>query len=705
MRKKSISLLLCGVLMFSLFGCGKEEAQPSAGTNITLIEPVNATYNYETAAYRTIYDSLTYSATVLPYIEEYSTDGALTFDHYGAYYGDSVKKGQTLIHTDDSGIEKQIEAMEDSIKAMDESYAEYMENKEEELELKQQKLAGLQGYMDAYNANPESYDQHVADVQLIGPYRTTEHAINTIKLNMEQRTELYELDRERQEYLLSELKKQKKGASVVSEISGVLVSMALDRDGAFLTEGAHIGADTPVAAVADMSQRILKCDYINSSKIRKAKDIYAIIDGNRYELEYHPMDPEEYVQLNSQGEKVYTTFTLLGWGEEVEVGDFAVIALMNEISENVLSIPSDAIKKDDVGRYVSVKKDGTNKQVYIKTGITDGVYTEVLSGVEAGDEILVETAGKTGKTKAVLKKGNFNTVYESSACMEYPSQSVLYSPIENGTVYFGSTLVQPFQQLKKGDDIVTVRVEADEVALQRNETKRARLVERLADLEEMDAEQYEDQIANMKEQLADLDEVIAKQKEDFATTVIKSEKSGVVLDAVRAGEEDIMPRGFFMVTVADEGTCFIATEDTNHVLQFGDELTIAYDTLEQKGKTVTGTVVSMAPVGVSASLVSNYTYIAVPVDKVGEMSQALFAQDWGRGWSRYVYDLSGTVREMDNVLVVPKKAVTDKNGNTYVSVVKENGEIVSQRFVAGGYNANYYWVVDGLTEGMEVCLE
>ena len=65
---------------------------------------------------------------------------------------------------------------------------------------------------------------------------------------------------------------------------------------------------------------------------------------------------------------------------------------MNEISENVLSIPSDAIKKDDVGRYVSVKKDGTNKQVYIKTGITDGVYTEVLSGVEAGDEILAVEA-------------------------------------------------------------------------------------------------------------------------------------------------------------------------------------------------------------------------------------------------------------------------------------------------------------------------
>jgi len=269
--------------------------------------------------------------------------------------------------------------------------------------------------------------------------------------------------------------------------------------------------------------------------------------------------------------------------------------------------------------------------------------------------------------------------------------------------------VQRCQQLKKGDDIVTVRVEADEIALQRNETRRTRLMERMADLEEMaaeaDTEMYDEQIANMKEQIADLDEAIAKQKADFATTVIKAEKGGVVLNTVYASEETIMSRGFYMVTVADEGTCFIATEDTNHVLQFGDELKITYDTLEQKGKTVTGKVVSMAPIGVGASLVSGNTYIAVPADKAGEMSQALFAQERGPGWSVYVYGLSGAVREMNNVLVVPKKAVTDKNGNTYVSVVKENGEIVSQRFVAGGYNANYYWVVDGLTEGMEICLE
>ena len=289
MKKKRISLLLSAILILSLAGCGKEEVVSNQGTDITLIEPVNATSNYEKAAYRTIYDAQIYSATVVPYIEEYSSEYGMTFDHYGAFSGDTVKKGQTLLHSDSTDIDNQIKNMEEQIRNLEEGYLEYLSSMEEELAVKKQSLANLQGYMDAYNENPEAYDQAVADAQLLGPYRTLAHAIDTIELNMSQRAELYELDRKHYEYLLSELLKQKKAASVVSEMSGSIVALKS------LSQGEYVPKDTPVVAVGDLSQRLLKCDYINASKINKASDIYAIIDGTRYELEYHPMEAEEYV--------------------------------------------------------------------------------------------------------------------------------------------------------------------------------------------------------------------------------------------------------------------------------------------------------------------------------------------------------------------------------------------------------------------------
>ena len=63
------------------------------------------------------------------------------------------------------------------------------------------------------------------------------------------------------------------------------------------------------------------------------------------------------------------------------------------------------------------------------------------------------------------------------------------------------------------------------------------------------------------------------------------------------------------------------------------------------------------------------------------------------------------IRAMQGVLLVPKKAVKEKNGCTYVKVKKENGEVYYQSFIAGGSDLSNYWVVEGLSEGMEICLE
>ena len=60
---------------------------------------------------------------------------------------------------------------------------------------------------------------------------------------------------------------------------------------------------------------------------------------------------------------------------------------------------------------------------------------------------------------------------------------------------------------------------------------------------------------------------------------------------------------------------------------------------------------------------------------------------------------------MKNVLVGPKREVKESNGCTYVNVIGEQGEVIPTSFIAGGYDNANYWVIEGLTEGMKVCLE
>ena len=64
-----------------------------------------------------------------------------------------------------------------------------------------------------------------------------------------------------------------------------------------------------------------------------------------------------------------------------------------------------------------------------------------------------------------------------------------------------------------------------------------------------------------------------------------------------------------------------------------------------------------------------------------------------------------TTRQMDNVVLVPKKAVIAYGGATYVRQKQEDGSIIYQSFVAGGSDDKNYWVAQGLTEGTEICIE
>ncbi len=723
-RKTNISQLLCLSLVLSLTGCSNTAVNQSSATNITLIEPVNAVSNYEEAVYRNLYDAKVYAGTIVPYVEEYSAEDGMQFDHYGAYPGEAVKKGRALICSDQTAIDQQMEDMETLIENTDEAYEEYKTDIAESLKESEaaygnlkycveayekvrpeelvdvstvspgdssSDVSGEQVYNPAYSAWEEEYNKY------IGPYKILCHQRDTLQLQLAQKTELYELDRAHYVNQLNQLKAKKEESAISTQMAGEVVAMNM------FSPEAYINEDVAVTAVGDMNQKLLKCDYINKATVEKADDIFALIDGVRYEVEYQAIDTDEYVRLTAQGEKVYSTFRLLNAHEDVKIGDFAVLSVMNHSRLQVLTIPKTAIRKDDTGSFVYVVTEGGNTYTPIKTGMSDGVYTEVLEGLQEGDKVLADSTTKVGDKTAKVERGSFNSKFEGKGMMYYPSSNMLKNPIENGTVYFVSTDIETNQHVEKGDVIATVRVAGDSIALSRNEKKKMRLLERINDLIKLDEETHKKEIANKRKQVAELEEAIAKQKADFATTQIRADRSGVVIWMEEFEEEDILLPECNIMEIADEQTCYVLVENTNQILQYGNEVTISYTNGDNQKSSVQGRVVNLSRIGVSSGLVSEYSYILLPQDRIEDMSKpSALDQGW---WSRYRYEVSGTVREMNNVLVVPKKAVSEINGRTYVNIVTKEGEKIAQSFVAGGHNSEYYWIVEGLTEGMEVCLE
>ena len=76
-----------------------------------------------------------------------------------------------------------------------------------------------------------------------------------------------------------------------------------------------------------------------------------------------------------------------------------------EKAENVVGLPVEAVQKDEEGKeYVDVvQDDGTAKQVYIKTGISDDYYVEITYGLNVGDSVQIVKS-----TTTVVNKNNEN---------------------------------------------------------------------------------------------------------------------------------------------------------------------------------------------------------------------------------------------------------------------------------------------------------
>lgn len=739
-----LAALGIAVLMTS---CGQTARPVAEEEAITLLEPVTAAVNTEAAAYRNLYDAKVYSASVYPYTEEYVFSDNQKFAGYAAYPGEEVDKGDSLLYSDSESIDKKIEDMEEKLRKMQEEYEEYKADTEDGLVQPKQEADGLRGIVENLEKNkPEQYltgntvsgsnageaaataatgtaretDTSAAAAagttadavpqenpvytqwktdydRYNGQYRILAHSIDMKELQLEQRTQLYQLDSAYQQLQLANLKQEKQEGILTAGMSGNVVAVAQ------LSNGNDIRKETAVAAVGDLSRKLLKCEYINKATVNSAEDIYALIDGRRYEITYQPMSAEEYTRQSEQGDKVYSTFLLEGAGEEVTVGDFAVITVISDSRRGVLSVPKEAIHKDTEGYYVYVQRDGESIRTYIRTGMSDGVYTEILEGLQEGDEILLTAAQRYGDKTVKVEKGSFHSTFEGSGYLYYPSSIIVKNQVSYGTVYFQEYHAALWQYVEKGDVIATVRVVADELALRREKTKLTRLEERLADLRKQGEEENKKAITAKEKEIAEVRELIAEMEEDFSVTQIKAERSGIVIGLMDYDREDILYKGSWIAEIADEDNCYVVLENTNQLLNYGNKVTVEYQSREGGTAETEGMVANLANAGVSSSLRSEYSLIRLPGQAVGDMAAAT---ESGEGWwNRNRFGVSAVIREMDNVLVVPKKAVRESGGCTYVNVKDKEGRVISMSFIAGGYDSENYWVIEGLTEGMELCLE
>lgn len=93
--------------------------------------------------------------------------------------------------------------------------------------------------------------------------------------------------------------------------------------------------------------------------------------------------------LDSKTRTLLAEVDLPNPNRQILPGTYAMVKTVLETHKQVVSIPSLAVGSDKSGKFVFVVASGKAKRVVVTTGFDDGSYTEVLTGLQGQEEVVV----------------------------------------------------------------------------------------------------------------------------------------------------------------------------------------------------------------------------------------------------------------------------------------------------------------------------
>ncbi len=712
LQKRTGTVMLAALLAF-VPACGNSRGQEVEDEQIELIDPVSVAVSCVAAQRRDLYDYSIYSAICCPAVSECVTDEGIRFSTYGSMPGEGVSAGDELIIGDTTDIDKQIKNLKESIEDMESSRADEVEQQQESFNDVKKELDSADHAMseimedEPEDENSPSYAKwyknyfpaYTRCVYADLAYRRKEEDIRESE-------ELYNLDHAHQQDLLARLYDNRNNSVLKADREGTVVALGYSNNGNytdFYRSGDWIGRNTVAMALGDMSVKELRCEYISPSTLSRAEEVFAIRDGERMEVEYHPLSSDEYDRLLKKNDKVYGTFTVTDCVEEPEFGDFCSIVVIKNSRKDVLCVPSSAITWQGSDSFVYVFDGNVYSERYIRCGLSDGRYTEVLSGLSDDEMIKAEIKLPSAAKEDVIKKGSIDSSFSASGYLYYPSTKVLNHSVNNGTVYLDELCVHRYEQVSAGQVIARVHVVNDGVDLARAKRELQRLNEQLEQLKKDGEKENKYQIRSMNRQIEKKQKQIDELAAGISLTQIVADRDGIITEITDKEAGDIIQQSETIARLAEENSCFVMVEDADGKLSYGNTVSVSYKDNNGNNKSVDGTVVTANAMTLGKELQSGYSIVKLPVEAVAEMAGSSRNTDgW---WSVTRVSVSAKLRSMNNVLLIPKSAVKEDKGATYVMVKDDSGAVRMEAFVAGGSDKSNYWVAYGLSEGTKICWE
>lgn len=167
--------------------------------------------------------------------------------------------------------------------------------------------------------------------------------------------------------------------------------------------GTASGATTAIALIdRDPLHVDLKLSENDVAKIALGQQVTLTIDALR---DWAATGKVSYIapaSMSSNGVVVYEVRVDVPDSDaRVKVGMSSNLDIVVASKQGVLLVPNTALLPKGAGRAVQlVGADGKTSEVEVQTGLTDGVSTEIVGGLKAGDKVVTTPSVDTAKPKS-----------------------------------------------------------------------------------------------------------------------------------------------------------------------------------------------------------------------------------------------------------------------------------------------------------------
>ncbi len=388
--KRFFPLLL--LLAFFLAGCAASPILPSAPE---LIDPAQVQPKTAVVTRDTLTDVTTLAGNIAMEVQGVSflTDG--TVEAVKVIPGQAVSQGDILAVLDTEALQQQLEAL--TRQQAETAYSNALTNQNLQIDADICKLQ-LEDLISRQAAALQAKEEALAAMTASG----TEAELQALKAQIEDlkarqalEKQLCQLELADAELALKHAKQTQAHAAkqtsaaialLESKLENTTITAPMDGIVTWISSAKTVSSDKPYLYISDPTRRYIRTVEYNSLTLQAAESIYALVDDIRYDLTYRPLDLEtEYYQtLNS-----IPLHSFFDFREDAAIPESAnaLVFCVHGFRENVLTVPTGALNRNENGYFVYRQTDGQREQIYIQTGLITPLQAEVISGLEEGDVV------------------------------------------------------------------------------------------------------------------------------------------------------------------------------------------------------------------------------------------------------------------------------------------------------------------------------